>query len=96
MAIEAEVMGIPFLHAKKQNRALLGVGGGIVITLVLLPSWLNYWIEVNKERKLSFAAGNHQQETNYAKILYEKRMEYRRILEEDRKAQELKQQEVSK
>lgn len=69
--------------AKRQNNVLAGIGGGLFITLVILPAYFNYIVEDTK-RNL-YVTNAKVEKVDFKQLVYEKRLEYRRLLAEDKK-----------
>ncbi len=68
---------------KRQNNVLAGIGGGLFITLVILPAYFNYIVEDTK-RNL-YVTNAKVEKVDFKQLVYEKRLEYRRLLAEDQK-----------
>lgn len=69
--------------AKRQNNVLAGIAGGLFITLVILPAYFNYIVEDTK-RNL-YVTNAKVEKVDFKQLVYEKRLEYRRLLAEDQK-----------
>lgn len=81
-----EDKAVPFYRkkyygAKAQKMWQIGFGIGAFVTFVLAPAWFDYWMEYTKDKNhYSSSPLNHR--TDLQKMVYEKRLEHRRILQE--------------
>jgi hypothetical protein len=71
----------PLTGAVAQKAWQAGIGVGMVVTLVIMPTWFNYWIDVSRESNL--LAHVRPQNIDLQKMVFEKRQEFRQQLAQD-------------
>ena len=71
-----------FYGAKAQRMWQIGMGVGVFFTFVLAPAWFDYWMEYQKEKN-NYINTKSTHRTDLQQRVYDKRIEFRKILQEE-------------